>query len=226
MKRSRSSVGRHSGVLTPLWTCRPASTFTRRANGLYGIRRSYRNSSDIPGARKGRWVPEELTWEIYRDTIIEQCEQGVDYFTVHAGVLLRFIPMTVDRMTGIVSRGGSILAKWCAAHHKENFTTHTSPSYVRSWLPTMCLSLGDGLRPGSIYDAIDEAQFAELKVQGELTKIAWEHGVQVMNGYPGHVPMNLIKENMEKQLEWYEVRLQLGLLTTISHRHTITSLRP
>ncbi len=162
-------------------------------------------------------VPEELTWEIYRDTIIEQCEQGVDYFTVHAGVLLRFIPMTANRMTGIVSRGGSILAKWCMAHHRENFTYTHFPELCEIMAAyDVSFSLGDGLRPGSIYDANDEAQFAELKVQGELTKIAWEHGVQVMNEGPGHVPMNLIKENMEKQLEWCDEApfYTLGPLTT------------
>jgi phosphomethylpyrimidine synthase len=162
-------------------------------------------------------VPEELTWEIYRDTIIEQCEQGVDYFTVHAGVLLRFIPMTANRMTGIVSRGGSILAKWCMAHHKENFTYTNFPELCEIMAAyDVSFSLGDGLRPGSIYDANDEAQFAELKIQGELTRIAWEHGVQVMNEGPGHVPMHLIKENMEKQLEWCDEApfYTLGPLTT------------
>jgi phosphomethylpyrimidine synthase len=162
-------------------------------------------------------VPEELTWEIYRDTIIEQCEQGVDYFTVHAGVLLRFIPMTANRLTGIVSRGGSILAKWCMAHHKENFTYTHFPELCEIMSEyDVAFSLGDGLRPGSIKDANDEAQFAELKVQGELTKIAWEHGVQVMNEGPGHVPMHLIKENMEKQLEWCDEApfYTLGPLTT------------
>ncbi len=162
-------------------------------------------------------VPEELTWEIYRDTIIEQCEQGVDYFTVHAGVLLRFIPMTANRMTGIVSRGGSILAKWCMAHHRENFTYTHFPELCEIMAAyDVSFSLGDGLRPGSIHDANDEAQFAELKVQGELTKIAWEHGVQVMNEGPGHVPMHLIKENMDKQLEWCDEApfYTLGPLTT------------
>ena len=162
-------------------------------------------------------VPEELTWEIYRDTIIEQCEQGVDYFTVHAGVLLRFIPMTADRMTGIVSRGGSILAKWCMAHHKENFTYTNFPELCEIMAAyDVSFSLGDGLRPGSLYDANDEAQFAELKVQGDLTKIAWKHGVQVMNEGPGHVPMHMIKENMDKQLEWCEEApfYTLGPLTT------------
>ncbi len=147
--------------------------------------------------------PEDLTWEVYRDTLIEQCEQGVDYFTVHAGVLLRYIPMTARRVTGIVSRGGSIMAKWCLAHHRENFTyTHFRDICEIMRAYDVSFSLGDGLRPGSIADANDEPQFAELKTQGELTRIAWEYGVQVMNEGPGHVPMNLIKENMEKQLEW------------------------
>ena len=162
-------------------------------------------------------VPEELTWEIYRDTIIEQCEQGVDYFTVHAGVLLRFIPMTAERLTGIVSRGGSIIAKWCMAHHRENFTyTHFRELCEIMAAYDVSFSLGDGLRPGSIHDANDEAQFAELKVQGELTRIAWEYGVQVMNEGPGHVPMHLIRENMEKQLEWCDEApfYTLGPLTT------------
>jgi phosphomethylpyrimidine synthase len=147
--------------------------------------------------------PEELTWELYRDTLIEQAEQGVDYFTVHAGVLLRYIPMTARRVTGIVSRGGSIMAKWCLAHHKENFTyTHFADICEIMRAYDVSFSLGDGLRPGSIADANDEAQFAELRTQGELTRIAWDHGVQVMNEGPGHIPMHLIKENMEKQLEW------------------------
>ena len=147
--------------------------------------------------------PEALTWEVYRDTLIEQAEQGVDYFTVHAGVLLRYIPMTARRRTGIVSRGGSILAKWCLAHHQENFTyTHFREICEIMRAYDVSFSLGDGLRPGSIADANDEAQFAELKTQGELTRIAWEYDVQVMNEGPGHVPMQLIRENMEKQLEW------------------------
>jgi phosphomethylpyrimidine synthase len=161
--------------------------------------------------------PEDLTWEIYRDTLVEQCEQGVDYFTVHAGVLLRYIPMTARRMTGIVSRGGSILAKWCLAHHQENFTyTHFREICEIMRAYDVSFSLGDGLRPGSIADANDEAQFAELKTQGELTKIAWEYDVQVMNEGPGHVPMHLIKENMEKQLEWCQEApfYTLGPLTT------------
>jgi len=146
---------------------------------------------------------EELTWEIYRDTLLEQCEQGVDYFTVHAGVLLRYVPLTARRVTGIVSRGGSIMAKWCLAHHKESFLyTHFREICEIMSAYDVSFSLGDGLRPGSIADANDEAQFAELKTQGELTKIAWEMGCQVMNEGPGHIPMHLIKENMEKQLEW------------------------
>jgi phosphomethylpyrimidine synthase len=147
--------------------------------------------------------PEDLTWEVYRDTLIEQCEQGVDYFTVHAGVLLRYIPMTVRRVTGIVSRGGSIMAKWCLAHHQENFTyTHFREICEIMRAYDVSFSLGDGLRPGSIADANDEAQFAELQTQGELNRIAWEYDVQVMNEGPGHIPMHLIKENMEKQLDW------------------------
>ena len=146
---------------------------------------------------------EELTWEAYRDTLIEQCEQGVDYFTVHAGVLLRYIPMTANRLTGIVSRGGSIMAKWCLAHHTESFLyTHFREISEIMRAYDVAFSLGDGLRPGSIADANDEPQFAELRTQGELTKIAWEMDCQVMNEGPGHVPMHLIKENMDKQLEW------------------------
>jgi len=147
-------------------------------------------------------VAEELTYEIFRDTLIEQCEQGVDYFTIHAGVRLPFIPMTEHRKTGIVSRGGSILAKWCMAHHKENFL-FTNYEDICELLKSydVAFSLGDGLRPGSQHDANDEAQFSELKTLGDLTKIAWEHDVQVMVEGPGHVPMHLIKENMEKQLE-------------------------
>ena len=146
---------------------------------------------------------EELTWEIYRDTLIEQAEQGVDYFTVHAGVLLRYIPMTARRATGIVSRGGSIMAKWCLAHHQESFL-YTRWDEICEIMAAydVSFSIGDGLRPGSIADANDEAQFAELYTQGELTQRAWKHHVQVMNEGPGHVPMHMIKENMEKQLEW------------------------
>ena len=148
-------------------------------------------------------VAEDLTWEIYRDTLIEQAEQGVDYFTVHAGVLLRYVPLTANRVTGIVSRGGSIMAKWCLAHHQESFL-YTRFREICEIMAAydVSFSLGDGLRPGSIADANDEAQFAELRTQGELNRIAWEHGVQVMNEGPGHIPMHLIKENMDKQLEW------------------------
>ena len=161
--------------------------------------------------------PEELSWEVYRDTLIEQAEQGVDYFTVHAGVLLRYVPMTANRLTGIVSRGGSIIAKWCLAHHQENFMyTHFREICEIMQRYDVSFSLGDGLRPGSIADANDKAQFAELQTQGELTRIAWEHDVQVMNEGPGHVPMHLIKENMEKQLEWCQEApfYTLGPLTT------------
>jgi len=145
---------------------------------------------------------EDLTWELYRDTLIEQAEQGVDYFTIHAGVLLRYIPLTAQRVTGIVSRGGSILAKWCLAHHKENFLyTHFEEICEIMKAYDVAFSLGDGLRPGSIADANDRAQFAELETLGELTQIAWKHDVQVMIEGPGHVPMHMIKENMDKQLE-------------------------
>ncbi|MDB6111636.1 MAG: thiamine biosynthesis protein ThiC [Pedosphaera sp.] len=160
---------------------------------------------------------EDLTWEIYRDTLIEQCEQGVDYFTIHAGVLLRYIPMTARRATGIVSRGGSIMAKWCLAHHQESFL-YTRWDDICEIMAAydVSFSIGDGLRPGSIADANDEAQFAELKTQGELTERAWKHGVQVMNEGPGHVPMHMIQENMTKQLEWcHEAPFYtLGPLTT------------
>lgn len=162
-------------------------------------------------------IAENLSWEIFRDTIIEQAIQGVDYMTLHAGVLLRFIPMTVNRLTGIVSRGGAIMAKWCLAHHQENF--------IYSHFEELCqilkqydvsISLGDGLRPGSVYDANDEAQFAELRTLGELTQIAWQHDVQVMIEGPGHVPLQLIKENMDEQLRHcYEAPFYtLGPLTT------------
>jgi len=160
---------------------------------------------------------EELTWEIYRDTLIEQCEQGVDYFTVHAGVRLPFIPMTAKRMTGIVSRGGSIMAKWCLAHHKESFLyTHFEEICELLKQYDVAFSLGDGLRPGSIYDANDEAQLAELKTLGELTEIAWKHDVQVMIEGPGHVPMHMIKENMDLQLKYCKEApfYTLGPLTT------------
>lgn len=160
---------------------------------------------------------EDLTWEIFKDTLIEQAEQGVSYFTIHAGVLLRYIPLTAKRMTGIVSRGGSIMAKWCLAHHKENFLyTHFEEICEIMKAYDVAFSLGDGLRPGSIADANDAAQFAELETLGELTKIAWKHDIQTMIEGPGHVPMHLIKENMDKQLkECHEAPFYtLGPLTT------------
>ncbi len=162
-------------------------------------------------------VAEDLTWEIFRDTLIEQAEQGVDYFTIHAGVLLRYVPMTAKRVTGIVSRGGSIMAKWCLAHHKENFLyTHFEDICEIMKAYDVSFSLGDGLRPGSIADANDEAQFGELETLGELTKIAWKHDVQVMIEGPGHVPMHMIEANMKKQLEHCDEApfYTLGPLTT------------
>ncbi|WP_226673633.1 phosphomethylpyrimidine synthase ThiC [Rossellomorea aquimaris] len=151
---------------------------------------------------KVKGIAEDLTWDVYRDTIIEQAEQGVDYFTIHAGVLLRYIHLTVDRTTGIVSRGGSIMAQWCLAHHKENFLyAHFEEICEIAAAYDISISLGDGLRPGAIADANDEAQFAELETLGELTKIAWRHDVQVMIEGPGHVPMHMIKENVDKQME-------------------------
>ncbi len=169
---------------------------------------------------------EDLTWELFRDTLIEQAEQGVDYFTIHAGVRLAYIPLTASRVTGIVSRGGSIMAKWCLAHHQENFL-YTHFREINEIMRTydVSYSLGDGLRPGSNADANDRAQFAELETLGELTKLAWEDGVQVMIEGPGHVPMHKIKINMDKQLEecgeapFYT----LGPLAPISRRATTTS---
>ena len=161
--------------------------------------------------------PEELTWEIFRDTLIEQAEQGVDYFTIHAGVLLRYVPLTAKRMTGIVSRGGSILAAWCLAHHRENFLyTHFEEICEIMRTYDVAFSLGDGLRPGSIYDANDDAQLGELKTLGELTDIAWKHDVQVMIEGPGHVPMHKIKENVDLQMELCKEApfYTLGPLTT------------
>ena len=160
---------------------------------------------------------EELTWEIFRDTLIEQAEQGVDYFTIHAGVLLKYVPLTAERMTGIVSRGGSIMAKWCLAHHKESFLyTHFEDICEIMKAYDVAFSLGDGLRPGSVWDANDAAQLGELETLGELTQIAWQHDVQVMIEGPGHVPMQLIKENMDKQLDWCDEApfYTLGPLTT------------
>ncbi|VXC15234.1 hydroxymethylpyrimidine moiety synthesis in thiamin biosynthesis [Pseudomonas sp. 8Z] len=162
-------------------------------------------------------IAEDLTWELFRDTLIEQAEQGVDYFTIHAGVLLRYVPLTAKRVTGIVSRGGSIMAKWCLAHHKENFLyTHFDDICEIMKAYDVSFSLGDGLRPGSIADANDAAQFGELETLGELTKIAWKHDVQCMIEGPGHVPMHLIKENMDKQLECCDEApfYTLGPLTT------------
>jgi len=162
-------------------------------------------------------VAEDLTWEIFRDTLIEQAEQGVDYFTIHAGVRLQYVPLTANRITGIVSRGGSIMAKWCLSHHKENFLyTHFEEICEIMKKYDVAFSLGDGLRPGSIADANDEAQLGELKTLGELTQIAWKHDCQVMIEGPGHVPMHLIKENMDKQLDWcHEAPFYtLGPLTT------------
>jgi phosphomethylpyrimidine synthase len=162
-------------------------------------------------------IAEDLTWEVYRDTLIEQAEQGVDYFTIHAGVLLRYIPMTAKRVTGIVSRGGSILAQWCLAHHQENFLyTHFNEICEILKQYDVSVSLGDGLRPGSIADANDEAQFAELETLGELTKIAWQHDVQVIIEGPGHVPMHQIKENVDRQMEVCQEApfYTLGPLTT------------
>lgn len=162
-------------------------------------------------------VAENLTWEVFRETLIEQAEQGVDYFTIHAGVLLRFIPLTARRMTGIVSRGGSIHAKWCLTYHKENFAyEHWDDILDICSKYDISLSIGDGLRPGSIYDANDQAQFAELATQGELTRRAWEKDVQVMNEGPGHIPLHKIPENMEKQLDWCNEApfYTLGPLTT------------
>jgi phosphomethylpyrimidine synthase len=162
-------------------------------------------------------VAEDLNWEVFRDTLIEQAEQGVDYFTIHAGVLLRYVPMTVNRLTGIVSRGGSIMAKWCIAHHQENFLyTHFEDICEIMKAYDVSFSLGDGLRPGSLADANDEAQFAELKTLGELTKIAWRHDIQTMIEGPGHVPMHMIQENMDLQLEHCDEApfYTLGPLTT------------
>ncbi len=168
---------------------------------------------------------EDLTWEIFRDTLIEQAEQGVDYFTIHAGVLLRYVPLTANRMTGIVSRGGSIMAKWCLAHHKESFLyEHFEDICEIMKAYDVSFSLGDGLRPGSIYDANDEAQLGELKTLGELTQIAWKHDVQVMIEGPGHVPMQLIKENMDLQLRM--VRRSAVLHARTAHHRHRAGLRP
>lgn len=195
-----------------VWACRwGADTIMDLSTGanIHETREWIVRNSPVPvgtvpiyqALEKVNGKPEELTWEIYRDTLIEQAEQGVDYFTIHAGVLLRYIPYTAQRLTGIVSRGGSILAKWCLAHHQENFLyTHFEEICEIMKRYDVAFSLGDGLRPGSIADANDRAQFAELETLGELTEIAWKHDVQVMIEGPGHVPMQLIQENMDKQL--------------------------
>ncbi|WP_440133910.1 phosphomethylpyrimidine synthase ThiC [Chitinophaga sancti] len=196
-----------------VWACRwGADTIMDLSTGknIHETREWILRNSPVPigtvpiyqALEKVNGKAEDLSWEIFRDTIIEQAEQGVDYFTIHAGVLLRYIPLTANRMTGIVSRGGSIMAKWCLAHHQENFLyTHFEEICQIMKTYDVSFSLGDGLRPGSIADANDAAQFAELETLGELTKIAWQYDVQVMIEGPGHVPMHLIKENMDKQLE-------------------------
>lgn len=196
-----------------VWACRwGADTIMDLSTGknIHETREWIIRNSPVPigtvpiyqALEKVKGVAEDLTWEIFKDTLIEQAEQGVSYFTIHAGVLLRYIHLTAKRVTGIVSRGGSIMAKWCLFHHKENFLyTHFEEICEIMKKYDVAFSLGDGLRPGSIADANDEAQFAELETLGELTKIAWKHNVQVMIEGPGHVPMHMIKENMDKQLE-------------------------
>ncbi|MEM7162464.1 MAG: phosphomethylpyrimidine synthase ThiC [Bacteroidota bacterium] len=195
-----------------VWACRwGADTIMdlSTGNNIHETREWIIRNSPVPigtvpiyqALEKVKGKAEDLTWELFRDTLIEQAEQGVDYFTIHAGVLLRYVPMTAKRVTGIVSRGGSIMAKWCLAHHKENFLyTHFEEICEIMKAYDVAFSLGDGLRPGSIADANDEAQFAELETLGELTQIAWKHDVQTMIEGPGHVPMHMIKENMDKQL--------------------------
>ena len=211
-----------------VWACRwGADTIMDLSTGknIHETREWIIRNSPVPigtvpiyqALEKVKGVPEDLTWEIFKDTLIEQAEQGVSYFTIHAGVLLRYIHLTAKRVTGIVSRGGSIMAKWCLYHHKENFLyTHFEEICEIMKQYDVAFSLGDGLRPGSIADANDGAQFAELETLGELTKIAWKHDVQVMIEGPGHVPMHMIKENMEKQLEECDEApfYTLGPLTT------------
>lgn len=211
-----------------VWACRwGADTIMDLSTGknIHETREWIIRNSPVPigtvpiyqALEKVKGVAEDLTWEIFRDTLIEQAEQGVSYFTIHAGVLLRYIHLTAKRVTGIVSRGGSIMAKWCLFHHKENFLyTHFEEICEIMKKYDVAFSLGDGLRPGSIADANDEAQFAELETLGELTKIAWKHNVQVMIEGPGHVPMHMIKENMDKQLEVCQEApfYTLGPLTT------------
>jgi phosphomethylpyrimidine synthase len=211
-----------------VWSCRwGADTIMdlSTGNNIHETREWIIRNSPVPigtvpiyqALEKVSGGPEDLTWEIFRDTLIEQAEQGVDYFTIHAGVLLRYVPLTVNRLTGIVSRGGSIMAKWCLAHHKESFL-YTNFEEMCEIMKEydVAFSLGDGLRPGSIADANDEAQFAELKTIGELTEIAWKHDVQVMIEGPGHVPMHMIKENMDIQLKYCKEApfYTLGPLTT------------
>jgi len=211
-----------------VWACRwGADTIMDLSTGqnIHETREWIIRNSPVPigtvpiyqALEKVKGKAEDLTWELYRDTLIEQAEQGVDYFTIHAGVLLRYIPLTANRVTGIVSRGGSIMAKWCLAHHKENFLyTHFEEICEIMKAYDVAFSLGDGLRPGSIADANDAAQFAELETLGELTKIAWKHDVQTMIEGPGHVPMQMIKENMDKQLSICQEApfYTLGPLTT------------
>lgn len=211
-----------------VWACRwGADTIMDLSTGknIHETREWIIRNSPVPigtvpiyqALEKVKGVAEDLTWEIFKDTLIEQAEQGVSYFTIHAGVLLRYIHLTAKRVTGIVSRGGSIMAKWCLFHHKENFLyTHFEEICEIMKKYDVAFSLGDGLRPGSIADANDEAQFAELETLGELTKVAWKHNVQVMIEGPGHVPMHMIKENMEKQLEVCDEApfYTLGPLTT------------
>ena len=207
-----SSIAEEVDKMT--WACKwGADTVMDLSTGkhIHATRENIIRSSPVPigtvplyqALEKVDGDPQLLTWEIYRDTIIEQAEQGVDYMTVHAGVLLRYIPLAANRLTGIVSRGGAIMAAWCLGRHEENFLyTHFRELCEIFASYDIAFSLGDGLRPGSISDANDEAQFAELKTQGELNKIAWEYDVQVMNEGPGHVPMHKIKENVDKQKEW------------------------
>ena len=215
-------------VQKAVWACRwGADTIMDLSTGkhIHETREWIIRNSPVPigtvpiyqALEKVNGKAEALTWELFRDTLIEQAEQGVDYFTIHAGVLLRYIPLTAKRITGIVSRGGSIMAKWCLAHHKESFLyTHFEEICEIMKAYDVAFSLGDGLRPGSIADANDAAQFAELETLGELTKIAWNHDVQVMIEGPGHIPMHLIKENMEKQLQHCQEApfYTLGPLTT------------
>ncbi len=211
-----------------VWSCRwGADTIMDLSTGknIHETREWILRNSPVPigtvpiyqALEKVNGKAENLTWEIFRDTLIEQAEQGVDYFTIHAGVLLRYVPLTANRLTGIVSRGGSIMAKWCLSHHKENFLyTHFEDICEIMKAYDVAFSLGDGLRPGCIADANDAAQFGELETLGELTKIAWKHDIQVMIEGPGHVPMHMIKENMDKQLEECQEApfYTLGPLTT------------